>query len=146
MQEILQFAVRHWDLCLALAVVLALLVKLEFSGTVGGIRLLTPAEVIEFINRRHALVLDLREETAYRAGHITGAQYLPFAAISDNLKKFQKYKSKPIILVCQQGQQAPKAAGLLLKEGFNEVYALKQGINSWLQANLPLVKERAANG
>ncbi|NIO39800.1 MAG: rhodanese-like domain-containing protein, partial [Burkholderiales bacterium] len=56
-----------------------------------------------------------------------------------NKDKIKKYKSRPILAVCDTGMTSSRAVDKLRKQGLESVYGLKGGINAWTQANLPLV-------
>lgn len=146
MHEIVQFVIHHWELCLAFLVLLAVIAKVEMSSQVSGIKLLTPQQVTYLLNRKQAVIFDIREEKIYLEGHIIGSVRVPVNELEDHLKKFQKYKSKPVIVVCLNGQQSPRIGAKLRKLGFSEVYALKGGIQAWRQIQLPLARGEAANG
>ena len=97
-------------------------------------------ETVQLINRRDALVLDVRDTGDYAAGHITHARHMPEAQLADRMKELDKYKSRPIVVSCRTGSRASSVAGLLRKKGFPEVFALRGGIAAWQQASLPLEK------
>jgi rhodanese-related sulfurtransferase len=97
-------------------------------------------EAVQLINRRDALVLDVRNTGDYAAGHIANARHVPEAQLADRIKELEKYRSRPIIVSCGTGSRAPGVSGILRKRGFNEVFALRGGIAGWRQASLPLEK------
>ncbi len=97
-------------------------------------------EAVQLINRRDALVLDVRDTGEYAAGHITHARHITEAQLSERLKELDKYKSRPIVVACKTGTRAPAVVGLLRKQGFAEAFALRGGIAAWQQASLPLDK------
>lgn len=97
-------------------------------------------EAIQLINRRDALVLDVRDRGDFTAGHITGAKHIPEAQLADRLKELDKHKSRPVVVACKNGTRAPAVAGLLRKQGFAEASALRGGTLAWQQAGLPLEK------
>ena len=97
-------------------------------------------EAVQLINRRDALVLDVRDTGDYAAGHITHARHITEAQLADRIKELDKYKSRPIVVACKTGSRAPAVAGLLRKQGFTEAFALRGGIAAWQQASLPLDK------
>ena len=98
-------------------------------------------EAVQLINRRDAVVLDVRETGDHAAGHITNARHVPEAQLSGRMKELDKHKSRPIIVSCRTGSRAPAVAGMLRKQGFSEAYALRGGIAAWQQSNLPLEKD-----
>jgi rhodanese-related sulfurtransferase len=97
-------------------------------------------DAVQLINRRDALVLDVRASGEYQAGHITNARHIPEAQLADRIKELDKFRSRPIIVSCATGSRAPGVAGALRKKGFTEVFALRGGIAAWQQASLPLEK------
>ena len=97
-------------------------------------------EAVQLINRRDAVVLDVRDTGDYAAGHITSARHIPEAQLSGRMKELDKYKSRPIVVSCRTGSRAPAVSGALRKQGFPEAFALSGGIAAWQQANLPLEK------
>jgi rhodanese-related sulfurtransferase len=97
-------------------------------------------EAVQLINRRDALVLDVRASGDYAAGHVAGAKHVPEAQLSERIKELEKYKSRPIVVSCSVGSRAPAVSSMLRKRGFAEAFALKGGIAAWQQASLPLEK------
>jgi rhodanese-related sulfurtransferase len=97
-------------------------------------------EAVQLINRRDAVVIDVRDTGEYAAGHISNARHIPEAQLADRVKELEKYKSKPILISCRAGSRAPAASGVLRKNGFAEVFALRGGIAAWQQAGMPLEK------
>ena len=89
------------------------------------------------INGGDALVVDVRDQSEYEAGHVLGARHLPLARLdSHDLKR----KDKTLILYCDSGDRAAKAAAALRKQGFEKVVLLSGGIGAWKQAGLPVEK------
>ena len=97
-------------------------------------------DAVQLINRRDALVLDVRDTGEYGAGHIANARHIPEAQLADRMKELDKFKLRPIIVSCRAGTRAPVVSGRLRKQGFAEVFALRGGIAAWQQASLPLEK------
>jgi rhodanese-related sulfurtransferase len=97
-------------------------------------------EAVQLMNRRDALVLDVRDTGEYAAGHIANARHVPEAQLADRLKELEKYKARPVIVSCRTGSRAPAVSAALRKHGFTEVFALTGGIVAWQQAGLPLEK------
>lgn len=97
-------------------------------------------EAVQLINRRDALVLDVRDTGDYAAGHIVNAKHVPESQLADRMKELEKYRARPIIVSCRTGTRAPSVSGMLRKRGYPEVFALRGGISAWQQASLPLEK------
>lgn len=81
------------------------------------------------------LVIDMRSEAEYNAGHIEGAINVGFS----NLIHFFENSINPpafsnIVITCQTGQSAGFATSLLRMLGYKNVYSLKWGMSSWTKS------------
>ncbi len=98
-------------------------------------------QAVQLINRRDALVLDVRDAAEFQAGHIPNARHIPAGEIEKRLKEIEKFKQRPDIVTCRSGARAAATCALLRKQGFAEVFALKGGIAGWQQASMPIEKQ-----
>jgi len=104
--------------------------------TTGGPWVST-AQATHLINREDALLVDVREPGEFGAGHILGARNVPLARIEGS-GDLAKRKDKPVIVYCEGGERAAKAAAALRKLGFSRVVNLNGGLPAWQQAGLPV--------
>lgn len=140
MQKVLHFIAHHWLIASAFVIALVILIIEETrSRGLGGGRL-SPLQVTHFINREQALILDVRESTAFDQGHIVGAMNIAVADFGREKKRLDKYRDRAIIVVCAQGQRSSAIASQLRKEGYLKVYILSGGMNAWKNANMPVIK------
>lgn len=100
----------------------------------------SPVEAVQLMNRRDAVVIDVRDAAEYAAGHITNARHIPEAQLAERVKELEKFKARPLIVACRAGGRGASAAAVLRKHGFGEVVALRGGIGAWQQASMPLEK------
>jgi len=110
------------------------------SRSTSGLQELGPMEAVQKMNRKDAVVLDVREQAEFSAGHVTGAKHFPLASLekrADDLKKFVK---KPVLVVCASGARSRTACAALKKQGFEDVALLAGGMGAWQQASLPVEK------
>ena len=108
-----------------------------FTGSVAQVGAL---EAVQLMNRRDAIVLDVRDAADYAAGHIANARNIPFAQLNDRLRELEKFKSRPVIISGESGTRAAKACAALQKIGFGDVFALRGGLRGWVEASLPVEK------
>ena len=139
MQEFMTFAHQHWLLSLTFILVVVGLLIIEFFKQRQGTTALSPNQVTQLMNHNDAVVIDVRSNILFNDGHIIGAQSVPLTEFNEKTKKLDKFKTKPVVVVCQLGNESPRAADTLREQGFN-VFTLAGGLRSWLDANMPLVK------
>lgn len=96
---------------------------------------------VQLINYKNALVLDVREESEYDAGHIANSKHIPADKIKDRMQELEKFKDKPIVVIYKSGVRSGAASSILHAHGFPHVHNLAGGIDTWTQANLPIVKK-----
>lgn len=138
MGQIEQFILHHWILWAALLVLLILILMNELISQKKAPQLLSPQATVKKINHDNAVIFDIRDKNAYTAGHIIGAIHASSADFDQ--PRMDKYKSKPIVLVCTKGIQTQSLAAKLKSKGFTDVAVLNGGITAWQTAELPLVK------
>ena len=138
MEQINQFISNHWALCAAFITILALIYINELISQKRSAKSLSPQATVEKMNHESAVVIDLRDQDAFSTGHIINAVR---ATASDfDLPRMNKYKAKPVILVCPRGLLSQTLAPKLKLNGFTNIMVLDGGITAWQTAGLPLVK------
>ncbi len=132
--------IRNNALLIGLAIGSGLMLLLPmFKRSAGGVPNLNPNEAVTLINRSHALVLDVRDESEFATGHIAEAMHIPVANLEARLNELKKYKDKAILVNCQRGLRGGQACEILRKAEFSQVHNLKGGLNAWVEAKLPIV-------
>ncbi len=98
-----------------------------FSGT-----RLSPKEFHEYLQREDVIVLDGRSDYEYDLGHFRNAirpDLETFKEFPEWLRKnMEQYKDRPILTYCTGGIRCEKLTGVMMSEGFNDVYQLEGGI------------------
>lgn len=141
MQEFIEFLKQEMLLSLAWIGLLIALIVTMIKEKTAPYKIVTAAEATQAVNRDGGIFLDVRSREDFRSGHIAGAINLTGKEIKDNhLSDIETQKSAPIILVCKTGQTAIESAQALSKAGFENLSILKDGLISWNEANLPLVR------
>lgn len=125
---------------IGLAIASGLMLLWPLIGGRVGRKQVGTVEAVQKINHNDALVLDVREPAETAQGHIAKAKLIPLGELSGRLSELEKFKNKPIIVACRSGNRSARACGILMKQGFNDVYNLTGGMTAWTQANLPVEK------
>jgi rhodanese-related sulfurtransferase len=71
---------------------------------------------------------------------VINSRNIPLGELDARATELEKHKAKPLIIVCDAGNRSGKAAAVLRRLGFKEVFSLSGGIGAWRQAGLPLEK------
>ena len=128
-------------LLVGLAVVSGAMLLWSFvGGKVSGVASVDTLEATRLINQ-DALVLDVREDKEFAAGHIPKARHIPLSALASRMSELEKFKNKPIVVNCRSGQRSARACGILKKQGFEKAVNLAGGIMAWESAHLPVEKK-----
>ena len=138
--ELSVFLTQHWWLALGFLAVAAAWIVMEIQFNFVGIPRLVPSEAILLINRESPIILDVRDFTHFDQGHISNALNIPLVDLPQGNGKLSQNKDRKILLVCEQGLQSNKAVHILKKQGFNNLFILKGGVQAWRSENLPLIK------
>lgn len=114
----------------------------DYLGDDGDVEELTKEELWRRIRRKDKLVvLDVRPQEEYDAGHIPGAVSIPLQELKKRIKELPK--SKRIVAYCRGPlcALAPDATRYLKSKGY-KVERLADGAPDWEAAGLPLSRER----
>jgi rhodanese-related sulfurtransferase len=136
MDRYIEFASAHASLTALAAVLIAAIVATEGKRMLRRWRELSSAELTQLVNDG-ALLLDLRDGEAHRAGHIAGARLVTLAELDGAVAN--KPKDAQVVAYCESGNDSAKAADRLVAAGFTNVGSLRGGIATWRADNLPLV-------
>jgi len=111
-----------------------------FGNRLRGVKEVNCVAALQLINHKEACILDVREQDEFKAGHLLNAKSIPLGKLRDRIGELERYREKPIVVVCRSGQRSATACALLDKEGFSQVYNLSGGVTAWQKSSLPLEK------
>jgi rhodanese-related sulfurtransferase len=86
------------------------------------------------------VILDVRSEEEFRAGHIPGAINLPVTQMPGRIDDLAAYKDREIVVHCEVGPRAGMASWMLRRSGFEDLVELKGHMQAWRIAGLPTDK------
>src|SRR5271157_5664674 len=136
----LQFLQQNWLPLLVMIGSGAMWLWLTLRPRFSPIREIGAIEATQLINRRDALMLDLREPKEYEGGRVPNALHLPQSQLASRAHELEQLTSRPVIAYCDRGQRSRTAATALTRLGFAEVYTLRGGLRAWSEAGLPVEK------
>lgn len=88
-----------------------------------------------------ALLLDVRRDDEWVAGHAPGATHIPLDQLPDRLDELPT--DRPVWAVCHGGGRSARATAFLTAQGF-EARNYDGGMVAWARADGPLVSENGA--
>ncbi|TWP37862.1 rhodanese-like domain-containing protein [Leekyejoonella antrihumi] len=91
---------------------------------------ITPAELAD-----DAVMVDVREQDEWDAGHAPGAIHIPLGELPSRLDDLPDIDPMPI--VCRSGNRSARAAAWLEHQGFDAVN-VAGGMKDWATASKPL--------
>lgn len=143
MEQVLEFAGNHPFLTGGFVLVLVILVYTEVTRLARKFSEIDSRQAIRLMNADDAVVIDVSGSADYAKGHILGAINLPPSKIEAGNQQLVKYKDKPVLLYCKNGQVSPQMAAKLVGMGFSSVAVLKGGLAQWRADQQPVTKASA---
>ena len=132
----LEFLAQQW---IQVAALLALVAMLVFHESRKGGASVSPQQAINQVNAEDGIFLDLRDAAEFNKGHIVDAVNIPATKLPERMVELEKYKEKPVVLVCKMGQQSGAAGKQLRAAGYTRVSRMAGGMIEWGNLQLPVV-------
>jgi rhodanese-related sulfurtransferase len=84
------------------------------------------------------LLIDVREDNEWAAGHAKGAQHLGKGILERDIERTVPDKQTHLILYCGGGYRSALAAESLLRMGYEYVYSMAGGWKAWKESGAPI--------
>lgn len=92
---------------------------------------ITQEEAKSMMDTQNVIILDVREQVEYNAGHIPGAVLLPVGTITNETASAMIPELDSVVLVyCRSGNRSKTASAALVELGYSNIYEFG-GINTW---------------
>jgi rhodanese-related sulfurtransferase len=142
MEQIIEFAGKHLLLVGGFVAVTGLLIWTEVMRKVNGLKELSPAQAVSWINDPQAVIIDISSPADFNKGHIVNARNLQASRLANPDADIQKLKDGKLLVVCKSGQSAISAASSLRKMGASDVAVLKGGMTQWRSDQFPVTTKQ----
>ncbi|TWH04709.1 rhodanese-related sulfurtransferase [Nocardioides sp. J9] len=86
------------------------------------------------------VVLDVREDDEWAAGHIDGAVHIPLMELPARLGEFVELEAPQTLVVCKAGGRSARAVAYLAQQGY-DVVNLVDGMIGWERAGRAMVSD-----
>ena len=90
----------------------------------------------QLVSGQHPVVLDVRSEKEWSAGHIDGSRNVPLHHLRERLAEIPS--DKQLVVHCEGGYRSAIAASLLAQAGRTNVFDLVGGFKAWTASKLPV--------
>ena len=91
--------------------------------------------------REDHLLIDVREDHEWAAGHAAGAIHMSKGTIERDIEARVPDPATKMVLYCGGGYRSALVADALRKMGYRHAISLDGGWRAWNEAGLPVVKE-----
>ena len=109
----------------------------SFLKRLGGPQI-DVAELDALLAQGAVRVLDVREDSEFRNGHVPGAIHIPVKRLPERIGKLKR--DKPYAVICQSGSRSRGATSYLLDEGFEGTVSVSGGTGAWARSGRPIVR------
>ena len=117
------------SLIIAIAIIVLIILYMLYNWILNK-RSVTELDQNEFHNGiRKAQVIDVREKVDYDYGHINGSRNIPMTMFRQRFQGLRK--DQPVYLCDANGIASYRAARILKKNGYTDIYMLKGGYKKW---------------
>lgn len=89
------------------------------------------------------VLLDVREQAEWDAGHIEGAVHIPMTEL--NTRQGEIPADRPIVCVCRSGQRSAMVTQALVGAGY-DAHNLEGGMLAWAESRQPIVTADGSAG
>ncbi|MFJ7587492.1 rhodanese-like domain-containing protein [Streptomyces sp. NPDC097617] len=110
-----------------------------------GTTRVTPDQAHERVAAQGAMLLDVREQAEWTAGHAPGAVHVPLSRLVTGTGLPADAQGRLMLVICRSGHRSQQAAKLLAGHGV-EAVDVKGGMSAWTAAGLPVVDECGNSG
>lgn len=138
MDQYIEFISNHYLLALALAAVTFLLIQDFIESTFNKFASISPMIAVTKMNSDDTKIIDVREPDEFIKGHIENAKNVPLGKLDDELASLEQFKTNTIIVVCQSGTRSVPACKTLSKNGFENIFNISGGMQSWEDNKMPV--------
>lgn len=94
-------------------------------------------------SQSNALLIDVREDREWEAGHASDAQHIARGVIERDIERLVPDPSTPLFLYCGGGFRSILAAASLREMGYENVVSISGGWRAWEESGAPTTKPDA---
>ena len=128
----IEFVSNHPVLSVALFIFIYLIISFEVKNLTKKYKVITCNDLVIKINDGNIIILDTRDKSLYKKGHIT-------KAINYDSLVEKKLEHDEVVVYDKDEMTSISSAEKISKNTSTKVFYLEGGVQSWIDNNLPLV-------
>lgn len=109
----------------------------SFLKRLGGPQI-DVAELDRLLAEGAIRVLDVREDSEFKRGHLPGAIHVPMKRLPERVGSLRH--DKPYAVICQSGNRSRSSTSYLLDQGFEGTVSVRGGTGAWARSGRPIVR------
>ena len=133
MDHSFEFILNHPVLSVALFIFIYLIISFEIKNFTKKYKGINCSDLVSKINENQIVVLDTREKSEYKRGHIS-------QAILHDSSSSKQIDFDEVVVYDKDEMTSVSSAEKISKINSIKVFYLEGGIQSWTENNLPLVE------
>ena len=83
-------------------------------------------------------LLDVREESEFKSGHVRGAVNIPVKKLPERVGRLKR--DRPYAVICASGNRSQSATNFLLDQGFDGTVSVQGGTSAWARSGRAIVQ------
>ena len=100
---------------------------------------LEPSEAAAELVTASGLLVAVREQNEWTAGHAVGALHIPLGRLASRVAELPT--DRAVFLICAHGNRSKVATQLLQRAGFERAVNVRGGTAAWMRAGLPMTRD-----
>tara|TARA_Y100000768_G_scaffold262739_1_gene200327 strand:- start:3855 stop:4256 length:402 start_codon:yes stop_codon:yes gene_type:complete len=133
MDHSIEFVTNHPVLSVALFIFIYLIITFEIKNFTKKYKVINCNDLVLKINDENIVILDTRDKSSYKKGHITNAINFD-SLVEKNLEHDE------VVVYDKDEMASINSAEKISKNNSTKVFYLEGGVQSWIDNNLPLVE------
>ena len=134
------FIIKNFILSISILVLIILLLFFELYEFIYSKNAISTDKAIELINRKNAVIIDIRNESDFKVCSIINSINIPYDKFKNNINFVKKYEKKIIILVYNENRSTQKLINDIKSNKINQIFYIKDGLTAWNKNELPTRK------
>ena len=131
----MEFVSNHPVLSVALFIFIYLIISFEIKNFTKKYKSINCNDLITKINENSVTILDTREKSDFKKGHISNA-------VNYDVSSGNSIDDKNVVVYDKDEMASVSSAEKLSANQSLKVYYLEGGVQSWIENNLPLAEKK----